>query len=127
MSVHAINHINIAVPQPLMQRVRDFYVNALGLEDRPRSRGAMTGHWLYGGGQALIHLMAPREAGDEPARGSAAIDHIALTCTNLVAMKERLERERVSYREREAISEGFVQLFVMDPAGIRVELNFCSS
>lgn len=126
MSIQSINHINIAVPQPLMQRVRDFYVNALGLEDHPRNRGAMSGHWLYGGGQPLIHLMSPRDGAGEPQAGSAAIDHFALTCTDLEETKVRLDREGVSYREREAIGEGFVQLFVTDPAGIRVELNFLS-
>lgn len=123
MSIQAINHINIAVPQQLMQQVRDFYVEALGMEDQKRERGGMSGHWLYGGGQALIHLMLPRD-GAQSSRGSAAIDHFALTCTSLKAMKERLESAGIPYREREALSEGFVQLFVTDPAGIRVELNF---
>ncbi len=123
MPVQSINHINIAVPQPLMQQVRDFYVEALGLQDRPRERGGLSGHWLYGGGAPLIHLMLPRD-GATAVQGSAAIDHFALTCTDLEAMKAGLDRADVPYREREALQEGFVQLFVTDPAGIRVELNF---
>lgn len=124
MPVQSINHINIAVPQPLMQRVRDFYVEALGLEDRKRERGGMSGHWLYGGGEPLVHLMLPREGAAQASQGSAAIDHFALTCTGLEAMKASLDRAGVSYRERVAADDGFVQLFVTDPAGIRVELNF---
>lgn len=124
MPVEGINHINIATPQPLMLQVRDFYVNVLGLEDHKRERGGSRGHWLYGGGEALIHLMTPRDETLEPQQGSAAIDHIALTCTDLEAMKASLDRHGIPYREREALNEGFVQLFVTDPAGVRVELNF---
>lgn len=129
MSVQAINHINLAVPQPLMQQVRDFYVDVIGLEDRPRGIGAQQGHWLYGGGAALVHLMLPRSGsvaddGSVSATGSGVIDHLAFTCTNLEAMQTSLKQAGVEYRQHDAREVGLVQLFVTDPAGIRVELNF---
>ncbi len=86
----------------------------------------MTGHWLYGGDRSLVHLMEPR--GDAPPAGSGtgAIDHVAFTCTDLPAMLERLERTGTPYRKREAPAADLVQLFVQDPAGVKVELNFQS-
>lgn len=127
MPVQAINHINVAVPSPLMQQVRDFYVDAIGLEDRQRGAGTRSGYWLYGGDAPLVHLMLPRGDDLEPVKGSGAIDHVAFTCTDLEAMKARLEQAGVSYRMREDPDAGFVQLFVADPAGVQVELNFSVS
>ena len=123
MAVEDINHVNIAAPQPLMKQVRDFYVDVIGLEDGPRPGVGIPGHWLYGGGKPLVHLMEPM--GDRTAgTGSGAIDHLALTCSDLPAMEARIGRAGVPYRKNEMRDFGIAQLFVTDPAGLKVELNF---
>ncbi len=54
----------------------------------------------------------------------SAVDHIALTCDDLPAMRERLERHHVEYRITEVPGAKEVQLFLRDPSGIGIELIF---
>ncbi len=124
MSVQGVNHINIAVPVPLMNAVRDFYIDALGFTATRRGTAERVGYWLWAGESPLVHLMEPRDDAVADTTGSGVIDHLAFTCCDIEAMKARLEGQGVDYRVREAPEDGFTQLFVMDPAGVRVELNF---
>ena len=127
MPVEAINHINICAPGPLLKTVRDFYVDVLGLVDGERPGMGIKGYWLYAGDAAILHLMEPRGNGADAKQGDSAIDHFALTCTDLPAMEQRLVQAGVEYYKGEYPEQGFAQLFVTDPAGLRVELNFTLS
>lgn len=124
MSVQAINHINIVVTPRLMEAVRNFYVDVIGLDDGERPHVGIPGHWLYSDSDPILHLMVPRSEIHEAITGSGTIDHIALTCNDFPGMLQRIERAGVSYQKRVIEDEGFAQLFVTDPAGVKVELNF---
>ena len=56
--------------------------------------------------------------------GSGAVDHIAFFATGLEAMLERLKTIGVACRERTVPSVGLHQLFLDDPTGIVIELNY---
>ena len=121
MAVCDLNHINITAPGPLLERLRQFYVAVLGLDEGWRPEFPVAGHWLYAGGKPIVHLMAG-ESPDGPARGH--LDHVAFTCDGLEAMEERLHRAQVPYKRRDLSAFGMVQLNLEDPAGTVLELNF---
>jgi glyoxylase I family protein len=126
MTIVSLNHFNITAPSELLEKVRDFYVEVLGLAvgDRPDFR--RKGFWLYAGRQPVVHLTA---CDDDDARadgeaGPSFLDHIAFSCKGLPGLIERLRRLNIPYEVAESDSLGQVQVFVRDPARVGVELNF---
>jgi hypothetical protein len=57
-------------------------------------------------------------------RGSGAVDHIAFRCTGLAGVLERLRAEGASFTQRMVSDQGLYQLFLFDPNGVKIELNF---
>ncbi|HVF45719.1 MAG TPA: VOC family protein [Pyrinomonadaceae bacterium] len=124
MGVRGLNHFNITASREVIERVRDFYVGVLGLRvgERPGFRRA--GFWLYAGREPVVHLTA--EDGDDARTPHArsTFDHVAFSCEGLREFVGRLERAGVEYEADEVASLGQVQLFLRDPAGVGLELNF---
>lgn len=126
MPLHALNHFTIRCAD--LAATRDFYAQVLGLEEGPRPPLGFPGHWLYAGGQPVVHLVGPREddAGRPPraAGPTGLFDHIAFTATGLAETKARLAAAGVAFQERLVPRDGQTQLFLHDPDGVAVELNF---
>ena len=126
MNTIGLNHFNITVPYNMLERIRDFYVEVLGLivGDRPSFR--RKGFWLYAGHQPLVHLTACDES-DVRTNGEFGqnfFDHVAFSCKGLPGVIERLERLNIPYEVVEIASLAQTQVFIRDPAGVGVELNF---
>lgn len=128
MRVTHIDHYNIRLRPSELAAVRDFYVNAIGLEEGPRPRFAFPGYWLYGGAEAaILHLAAtlPETAEamsrDKP---TGQFDHISLKASGLESAKERLERLGVPFEARPVVGWRPMQVFLTDPAGLKIELTF---
>jgi hypothetical protein len=56
--------------------------------------------------------------------GSGAVDHIAFFADGLTAMMAHLERLGVVARHRTVPSIGLHQMFLDDPSGVVIELNY---
>jgi catechol 2,3-dioxygenase-like lactoylglutathione lyase family enzyme len=126
MATVELNHFNITAPSELLERVRDFYVEVLGLEVGARPGFRRKGFWLYAGDIPIVHLTAC-DASDPRANGQSEmsfLDHIAFSCKGLSGIIERLKRLNIPYEVVEIASMGQVQVFVRDPARVGVELNF---
>ncbi|MET3651582.1 VOC family protein [Dyella japonica] len=124
MSVRRLDHVNLRAPANLIEQARRFYIDVLGFEEGPRPIVRSRGHWLYAGGAPLIHLSVIEEAHGEPAP-TGWIAHIALACEDAPRMQATLDRAGVPYRVGGSPEQ--VQLFLLDPAGVTVELNFRTS
>ena len=124
MTVRDLNHVNITAPAERLRKVRDFYVEVIGLVEGPRPDFGIGGYWLYAGDRALVHLIEPRDGAAPLPAGGSMLDHIAFSCSDLPATVTRLERSGIPFQRREFPEYGFTQLFVTDPAGLGVELNF---
>ncbi len=137
----SLNHFSIRTLD--VDACRKFYVDVIGLIDGPRPDFPFPGAWLYAGdtsktSNAAVHVigidrndpsglrgyLGEREAG---ARGSGAVDHVAFFATGLAQMREKLARLGVNARERTVPGLGLHQLFLDDPDGIVVELNYPAS
>ncbi len=122
MAIESLNHINIAAPAELLARVRDFYVDIVGLTEGDRPDFGIAGYWLYGGGAPIVHMLARENA--SPASNTGYLDHVAFTCSDLESTEKRLDELGVAYRRNDFSDRGFIQLFLQDPTGLGVELNF---
>jgi catechol 2,3-dioxygenase-like lactoylglutathione lyase family enzyme len=126
MGLNGLNHYTITPVD--LEATKDFYHSVLGLEVGYRPPLAFPGYWLYCGDNPTVHLIGPRESdAGKPARKSGAtgmLDHVAFSCTGLAEMRERLKKSGVAYEERVIPRDRQTQLFLHDPDGVAVELNF---
>jgi catechol 2,3-dioxygenase-like lactoylglutathione lyase family enzyme len=126
METVGLHHFNITAPSELLEQVRDFYVEVLGLIIGHRPSFMTNGVWLYAGGDPIVHLTVCSEV-DSRASGEIGrnyFDHIAFSCRGLSGLVKRLEQLKTPYELIEIASLGQIQIFVRDPAGVGVELNF---
>ena len=122
MPVARIDHINITVAPDGIDAVRDFYVRALGLHEGPRPAFPFPGYWLYTNDQAIVHIAGKSSVSD--ATNTGKLNHVALACDDITEMTARLEQQRIPYRVRDVPGERLRQVFITDPAGVVLELNF---
>jgi hypothetical protein len=74
---------------------------------------------IYGGDAAKTH------AGDyKYDQGVAPIDHVALRAKGFDKMKEVCKKNRCTWRQFDIPDFKLWQLFLQDPSGVIVELNF---
>ncbi len=117
-----VHHVGITAPAEVLDKVAAFYDRVLGLKPGYRPEfGGIGGSWLYCGDQPIIHLLEdPNRAGEK----SGHFDHVALRCSDLEGVISNLKENEIDFLQREIKEVGQVQLFVTDPSGTTVELNF---
>lgn len=113
---------------------RRFYCEVLSLREGARPPFDFPGAWLYLGDDettyGVVHLigeetgasayLGARTAGD----GTGAFDHVAFFATGWPQQKARLAAQGIAHVERVVPSLGLFQVFVVDPGGVTVELNY---
>jgi catechol 2,3-dioxygenase-like lactoylglutathione lyase family enzyme len=120
----ALGHIeHFLVLSDDTDRTRDFYVRVLGLVPGERPPLPFPGYWLYLGDVPAVHVAdrAAYEAHVQSA-GGGAVDHIAFSASGYDELKARLAECGVNAAENE-IPGVMRQLFLVDPNGVRLELN----
>jgi len=124
--VAGLDHINFRAPEALIEQLRVFYRDVIGLSDGPRPPFRSRGYWLYAGGRDVMHLTITTDDGHAPVRPASTgwLDHIALTCTHAASMRARLDAAGVPYELDEVPATRQLQIFLTDPSGVGVELNF---
>ncbi|HYZ34781.1 MAG TPA: VOC family protein [Crenalkalicoccus sp.] len=125
MGLQGLNHYTIR--PAALERTREFYEEVLGLQVGYRPPLDFPGYWLYCGGQPTVHLIGPRQRDAHLPRQpgeTGLLDHIAFTCTGLAEMKRRLAERGIAYEERILPRDRQTQLFLHDPDGVAVELNY---
>ena len=135
----SLNHFSIRTLD--LAATKDFYVTLLGLQDGPRPDFPFPGCWLYQGpltdyANAAVHIIgidAQDTSGlsnylgdrsEQKLQGSGALDHVAFFATGLADMLQRLHSKGIEVRRRDVPGLGLHQLFLDDPNGIVVELNY---
>ena len=106
-----------------LERTCGFYCDVLGLEAGFRPCRDFPGHWLYCGGVPVVHLMK-REASARADHGTGRLDHIAFRCVDPDTTLARLRENGIPYTDNKLPDAGLLQVFVRDPDGILIELNF---
>jgi len=135
----SLNHFSIRTLD--LAATKNFYVSVLGLQEGPRPDFPFPGYWLYQGPltdytNAAVHIIGidandsaglSNYLGDRDAQqlqGSGALDHVAFFATGLADMLARLQLMAVEPRRRDVPGLGLHQVFLEDPNGIVVELNY---
>ena len=137
-----LNHYSVRTTD--LEASRRFYADVLGLTVGPRPDFPFPGLWMYRGdhadyANAVVHLIGidasdpqalRKYLGDRPETsltGSGAVDHIAFFADGLAGMLAHLRGSGVAFRERTVPSIGLHQVFVDDPCGVVIELNYAAT
>jgi catechol-2,3-dioxygenase len=124
MPVTGLNHYNLRAPRDLLEALRLFYCEVVGLQPGERPPFDSFGYWLYAGDQAILHLSEARPGEQRASSAVNTFDHAAFNCTGRREAEAHLVRCGVPYRTAVVPMTGQVQLFLQDPAGNGIELNF---
>ncbi|MBU3635032.1 glyoxalase [Polynucleobacter sp. es-GGE-1] len=139
MSNLSLNHFSIRSLE--IEKTTEFFSKLLGLTVGPRPEFPFPGVWLYNGddsswANAVLHLIAidkndpdglKKYLGDRDTsslHGSGAVDHIAFFATGLEEKIALLKQLKVPYRERTVPVLKLHQIFLDDPNGVVIELNY---
>ncbi|MCE9650313.1 MAG: VOC family protein [Parvibaculum sp.] len=111
-----------------------FYADVMGFRAGYRPPFAFPGRWLYAGGDeadyGIVHLIgggAEMESylgARSPGGQGGALDHIAFAATGWAETRARLQRFQIDWRERTVPALNLHQVFLQDPNGIVIELNY---
>lgn len=126
MPVSKLDHINLRASRELLDELRDFYRDVVGLTLGNRPPFEEYGYWLYAGEQAVVHLSLAKEGEISAADVQPSFAHAAFACSGRTAYEQRLAESGVKYDVAVVPEFGITQLFFQDPAGNGVELSFDS-
>jgi len=122
--IQGFSHYNLRAPRPLLEELRNFYCDVIGLTTGARPPLRSYGYWLYGGGEALLHLSEALPAESRNPDAVNTFDHVAFRCTGLEETERELVALGIPFRRSVVPQSRQVQLFLKDPAGNGIELNF---
>lgn len=134
MPLSHIEHYLIAADD--MDATRNWYGSVLGMHEGWHPEFNFPVVWMYLDGKDVVHISQSAKHATENQKtylgrtsqntgaGTGALDHIAFRATGLSQMMAHLKQHGIDFKERRANGQALYQLFLFDPNGIKVELNF---
>lgn len=132
MAARQLEHVLVLTHD--LAATRDFYRDALGLREGPRPELGFPGHWLYQGEIACLHL-AEWDSYTRHAQalgipvsarspGTGSLDHLAFQADDYAGFVANLQARGISAHRHDTPAIGLRQLFMFDPNGVKLEINF---
>jgi catechol 2,3-dioxygenase-like lactoylglutathione lyase family enzyme len=132
MPVLGLDHVNVRTAD-LPGTIR-FFREVLQMDVRtvPGSQTQENGAWVYDSNDlAVVHLGAVKAVYPtdgslpfEPASGGGAVHHVALSCADFDGLRARLATHSLEFWENDVPKLNLRQIFVSEPNGVLLELNF---
>jgi len=134
MPLSHIEHFLVAADD--IEKTAEWYCRVLGMKEGPHPDFGFPVKWLYLGDVDIVHIgPSAKNAGanqkkylgrtsQDSGTGTGALDHIAFRATGLKQMMAHLKSQNVTFNERRASGQALYQLFMYDPNGIKIELNY---
>jgi catechol 2,3-dioxygenase-like lactoylglutathione lyase family enzyme len=122
MSIGVLDHFNIRT-RKLAETIR-FYEDILGLEKGARPHFAFPGAWMYSEGKPVVHLVDISLTDEAQKPDSGCVHHVAFVSRGFDAMQHRLQSKGMQFEARQVPGGDLWQIFVNDPNGVMIELNY---
>ncbi len=138
MAIDKLAHYSIRTTD--LEASRVFYTEILGFRVGYRPPFDFPGIWLYMGEDereyGTVHIIGIdpnnpegliKYLGDkslDSLKGTGSVDHIAFNATGLAGMRQKLTSRGMAIRERTVPSLNLHQVFLEDPSGVTIELNY---
>ncbi len=122
MKLKSFEHVLIIAQD--LEATKDFYTDIIGLVVGERPNFPVPGYWLYLGDTPCVHLSDRRRDGGGTTGGGGAIDHVAFNAEDFDAARAGLDARGLEYTHRLVPGAPLQQLFLDDPNGVKIEINF---
>ena len=134
-----LSHIeHFLIQTESIDNTRDWYVRVLGMQVGPNPDFKFPVCWLYLDGRDIVHITEggaqvsenrKKYVGQEShaTHGTGVLDHIAFRATGLKEMLAHLRALKIDFKQRQVNDQGLYQLFMHDPNGIKIELNYAKA
>ncbi len=133
MTLKFLQHFLIQTPD--LRGTADWYVDVLGMREGPHPDFKFPVVWLYVGDEDVLHLteggsnvsdnrMQYLGQQSEAVSGTGVVDHVAFRAEGLKDMLAHLRSRDVAFSTRKVDDHGLFQIFLFDPNGVKIELNF---
>ena len=122
-----LNHYNLRSESKMMESLKNFYIEIVGLELGFRPPFQSNGYWLNTGGKDILHLSETKKNDNNPVNIKSTFDHMAFTAENKDKYIKILEKNEIKFHVRVVPEIGTEQIFFKDPAGNGIELIFCKT
>ena len=132
MPVSELNHYFVRAND--LEQTKDFYCDVLGFQVMPRPSFPFPGYWLGVNGKIQVHmgpdgianselyyLGTPKNAVTDHA---GVVDHIAFVASEPGGFIRRFKERGLDFQPRSLPEFDLYQIFVKDPNGLTIELNF---
>ena len=126
MALVSFDHVNIRTVH--LEEMVAWYEGVLGLRSGERPEFPVPGAWLYLGDTCVLHLIQADPAPMTYAEGeSLRMEHIAFRGEGMDAFVARLENQGVAYKLFPFEALDIVLVFIRDPDGNRIHVDFPAS
>ena len=116
MPLTELNHYFVRAND--LEQTKKFYCDVLGFEVMPRPTFPFPGYWLGVNGKIQVHM------GQDGIDHAGVVDHIAFVATEPGGFIRRFKERGVDFQPRSLPEFDLYQIFVKDPNGLTIELNF---
>lgn len=117
-----------------IEATKTFYCDVLGMTVGFRPDLGFPGYWLYVGDVGCLHIAEWETYAEftkrvdipmsRKAPGTGALDHIAFNATAFDDIVAKLQARGIAYKQNTLDDIGLRQIFLYDPNGVTLELNF---
>jgi catechol-2,3-dioxygenase len=119
-----INHYNLRAAPEIIEKLKNFYIEIVGLKLGHRPPFKNGGYWLYANEKDVLHLSFSKNDITNELHVSSTFDHMAFTAENEMDHINVLKENNIDFITREVPEIGTRQIFFKDPAGNGIELIF---
>ena len=125
--ISGLNHYNLRSEAKMMEILKIFYIEIVGLELGVRPAFQSNGYWLNISGKDILHLSETKKNYCNPVNIKSTFDHMAFTAEDRDKYIKILEKKEIKFHLRVVPEIETEQIFFKDPAGNGIELIFCKT
>ena len=122
--IKGIDHYNLRSDENMIEVLKDFYINIVGLKLGHRPPFKSKGYWLYTNDKDVLHLSTSKDNIKNLTNVNSTLDHVSFSALNKKTFMETLKNNNIIFKERYIPEINIEQLFFKDPAGNGIELIF---
>ena len=122
--INGIDHYNLRSDEKMIETLKDFYINIVGLKLGYRPPFNSKGYWLYAKEKDVLHLSSSKDNIKNLINIDSTLDHVSFSANDKSFLMETLEKNNIVFKERYIPEINIDQLFFKDPAGNGIELIF---
>jgi glyoxylase I family protein len=108
----------------MIETLKDFYINIMGLKLGHRPPFKSKGYWLYAKEKDVLHLSSSKDSIKNMINVNSTLDHVSFSAVDKKDFIDTLTKNNITFKERYIPEINIEQLFFKDPAGNGIELIF---